>query len=110
MTDKDFFVKLINIVRRQLERQRSFSKAVQPYFSNTGLVFDLTETDKLIDVLSEAWDDKNVWIKWWIYETNFGRRDDMAIVTIPNDSFVKIDTAEKLYDFITKECECSETH
>ena len=45
-------------------------------------------------------------ISWWVYETNYGKNKSMTTVTIKcngKSKKYKLDTAEKLYDFIVEQ-------
>ena len=56
---------------------------------------------KLLETLGMVLDDKDHWISWWVYETDFGKREPK--VWLEDGTEVLIWTAEDLYDFITNE-------
>lgn len=63
----------------------------------------ISHEDIVIELLEKIFDDVGDWISWWIYETNYGRREDMIEVCDGKDgSITKIRTSEDLYDFLTK--------
>lgn len=65
----------------------------------------LNETIELLRILTK---DKYDNINWWCYETDFGT-NDLTEITYSDGRVKKIDTIEKLYDFLVEGAENVET-
>lgn len=59
-----------------------------------------TVEETLIDVLSEAFNDKDEDISYFIYELDFGKDWKPGTITTDNGEDIKMQTAEDLYDYL----------
>ena len=69
-------------------------------FMNAGSICIMLEVP-LLRILEAMFEDKDI-ISWWIYETDFGRRQDMAYVIEADGTKVDLSTAEELYEYLLK--------
>ena len=54
----------------------------------------------LIDLLKFIFDDKEDWIDWWCWETDFGRDTSLCVLYDDENNETVLDTTEKFYDFL----------
>jgi len=102
MTEKELFVNAINNIKIQHQNNVTTSKYLAKAFPNAFQANLLPDneliTDSLIDALQYITHDNDKYIYWFCYDTNFGKTCNMIK---HNDKTIIIDSAEKLYQFIT---------
>lgn len=59
-------------------------------------------TETVIDLLEFIFNDKNQWIKYWIWELGFGADYEDGDVKDPDGSIIPLKTMENLYDLLVK--------
>lgn len=64
------------------------------YFEYEGMV---------VKILSDAMDDRNDWIGWWLYEGDYGRDVTPKSASYSEKEYIDLTTPEKLYDFLYNE-------
>lgn len=108
MISKEKFVGIMNKLQEAQQLVDDIDKVINSTkyhsffvdFADANTLFILHD-DIVIDLLVDMFNDKNEWISWWIYETNFGKDIEMATVT--NEKENKkwlLNTPEALYDFL----------
>ena len=55
------------------------------------------------NLLSEAMEDVDEWIIWWIYERDYGRDVTPKSASYSEKEYIDLTTPEKLYDFLYNE-------
>ena len=55
------------------------------------------------NLLSEAMEDVDEWVIWWIYERDYGRDITPKSVSYSEKEYIDLTTPEKLYDFLYNE-------
>lgn len=102
MIDKKLFKKVMNAIIEidtKLDRLNSVNEEAVSF------VIDYSLQDELIDTLGAAMNlDNNEYygntISWWVYETNFGKKNNVVVF---NNKTMKVDTIDKLYNLCVKE-------
>lgn len=56
-----------------------------------------------VDTIEQAMDDKEHWVSWWVFETDFGRERNMTQITADNGTIWNIRTAAALWDFLIEQ-------
>lgn len=62
-------------------------------------------TETVIDLLEFIFNDKNQWIKYWIFELNFGKDYEDGWVKQKDGTIIPLKTVEDLYDLLVKNME-----
>jgi len=102
MISKDIFCKALKLIQEQESTDEAFSKALQ----NVGdghFVFGVKNKylEALLLVISEAMNDKNDYISWWLYEAT----DSFEVSLSDGSKKWCLKEPENLYDFLIDECE-----
>ena len=74
-------------------------KSVRKYKSD-GEVYPPMCTETVIDLLEFIFNDKNQWIKYWIWELGFGADYQDGDVQNPDGTIVPLKTVGDLYDLL----------
>lgn len=74
---KDQFISIINRLKKQKEHDNAFSKHMEQAFPgcHSPIYDDSQLWLAVIETLEIVFDDKDKYIDWWIYETQFGTKD-----------------------------------
>lgn len=98
MIRKDDFVRSINSILRQAERDEEINNALDVICGNdySSCVAETSTivTTALIELLGNLINDEDDYIGWWLYE------DVEKEVKDAFGNIIKLDTPEKLYDFL----------
>ena len=98
MIRKDDFVRSINSILEQAERDEEINNALDVICGNnySSCVAETSTivTTALIELLGNLINDEDDYISWWLYE------DVDKIITDAFGNKIEIDTPEKLYDFL----------
>lgn len=112
MNTKDLFVLAMNELKTSYDFERNLSKTIRESFKGTLIDADFIDSDsyiidhhelviKLLEHITNCYDDI---ISWWMYEADFGRRDDkFKTITYEDGREVVLNTAEDLYRYIVDE-------
>lgn len=88
------FKQFEKIIRR-IEKHHKQSDTLYSIFGGCDFSDDIE--DSLVDVLSELLNDHAEWIAWWIYETDFGSKNNI----VREDGIeIPIDTVKDLWELI----------
>lgn len=107
---KQKFVKIINRLQSASDLQKNINKLMREAednicndFMNAGALM-INHEDIVIDLLGEIMCDSSKTISWWIYETDYGRKEERCTFYIGSDHDrpITIRTIEELYDFIVE--------
>lgn len=104
MISKKTFVNTINKIIDYNNMSNEINDVFSKYRTeDCNSVFYGFYEDVVVNLLTEAMNDKDEWISWWLYECNYGQ-DTMKYATIgPDNVEIDLSTPEKLYDFLVKE-------
>ena len=98
MIRKDDFVRSINAILEQVERDEEINNALDVICGNdySSCVAETSTivTTALLDLLRNLINDEDDYINWWLYE------DVDKVITDAFGNKIEIDTPEKLYDFL----------
>ena len=98
MIRKDDFVRSINAILEQAERDEEINNALDVICNNdySSCVAETSTiiTTALIELLGNLTNDEDDYINWWLYE------DVDKVVTDVFGNKIEMDTPEKLYDFL----------
>ena len=86
MITKDEFVNSLNKLKEQSD--------IDPIYHN--VLWELS-----VHLLELSVKDDEKYVSWWIFETDFGKRDIVNSLRV-NDKPVDVSTPEKLYDFLVE--------
>jgi len=67
-----------------------------------GNIFPPLCTETVIDLLEFIFNDKNQWIRYWIWELSFGTDYEDGDVQNPDSSIIPLKTMENLYDLLVR--------
>lgn len=105
MIDKKEFVKTIKVIKQVHNNYEALRKISPDLSMGVGECGSHILIDTLIKVLCIDLGIKidthyGDTISWWIYETDYGKNDSLAVMV--DNKKINIKTAEALYDFIVK--------
>ena len=103
MITKKEFLHYIDILKKELDKKDDFSKDMNKYFDNSGLVFDLNTPlfDAYVALLGDAIGTDKEWLEWFIWECNFGESDCLAYTDEDSTKIKHVITdASQMYDFL----------
>lgn len=104
MVDKKVFISSLNSIKKQIDIDKKCNdafKIILPESCISGY-----NTDDLIrsyiNLLKVCCNDTEKWIEYFIFDLHFGESKDLTEILIDKNTKIKIDTPEKLYDFMKK--------
>lgn len=104
--EKEQFCKILNRVKRLNDVYQEINNILT--INQLEGMIETNLQDEVLDLLSLLTYDKEdqygTLISWWVYDTDFGRDEDMAAITI-EDKITIIKTPEELYDFLEDQYE-----
>jgi hypothetical protein len=107
MIDKEKFIYIMNQLQ---ETKRVENEVNRIYKSSSNITISnfnsstISANDSIvIDLLNTMLNIEDELLEWWIYELDFGRKWTKNSLRDKNDKSINVKTAEKLYDYITKE-------
>jgi hypothetical protein len=103
---KDIFIAAIKAIQAQYKYDNNIANHLEQAFPNAfraTLLPDNTILQQgLIEVLKDAMNDEGNWIEYFIFELDFGRKNDILKVTF-NDVEQPLHTPTDLYNLLKKE-------
>lgn len=107
---KEEFVDIMNrlkqvndFVNETNEKARKLDDAIESDFFNASSLSISHET-VVVRLLKMMFDDHDDLISWWIYEKDYGRREDIKMWDgLSNE--IDLSTADKLYDYLMQDLE-----
>lgn len=100
---KEKFIEIINAAKNQFSFEDDLNNLLGKYNCD-GYVCMPTLLEQVVFLLECIFKDKYHWIDYYCYELEFGKKWKKGMITDSDGKDVKLETAEDLYDFITKEC------
>lgn len=107
MLKKEDFIKAINYILTEREKEAKFDLALKDFAPSDFTGF-WRDDSALVDWLANVMEDKYENIAWWVYDTDGGKLTDMCKITYgePDDPDYKewdIRTPSDLYDYLMEE-------
>lgn len=104
MISKEEFIKAIEALKQQNAVDDNFHTHMEAAFPGSyAPIYENVLWALSIHLLELAMEDRYEYVSWWVYETDFGKREDMTEITWTEDGqekSVNLMTAEALYDFL----------
>lgn len=96
------FEKTIKEIQKDEEYLSQLSQMGMNLFEHLG------STSITVRLLEKIFMDKSEWISWWIWEKDFGTKDEMQAFN-KDRTIIPLSTVRELYDFLVEEMKNSET-
>lgn len=96
------FEKTIKEIQKDEEYLSQLSQMGMNLFEHLG------STSITVRLLEKIFMDKSEWISWWIWEKDFGTKDEMQAFN-KDGTIMLLSTVRELYDFLVEEMKNSET-
>lgn len=103
MISKELFIETINFMRERSDAVDKLNQAFSTEFECSMFYPYFRYEEMLVKVLEAAMHDEGDWIRYFLYEGNYGRDLKPDSVSEADGTPIDITTPEKLYDFLTKE-------
>lgn len=98
--NKEQFIKLMAVIKERHDSLENVYDKLDDIFGDVGDKFiDSTSLFSIIKTISEIIGDDESWIEWYIYEKEWGTKEDME-VTDANNNVVPSETLEDLWELI----------
>ena len=98
--NKEQFIKLMTVIKKRYYSLESIYDKFNDLFEDVGYKFiSNTSLFPIINVISDIVGDDNKWIEWYIYEKEWGTKEDMEVTDI-NNNVVPFETLEDLWELI----------
>lgn len=98
--NKELFVKALKTIESM---NLKYEKVVEALDIDGVFTFGMDTIDIVIELLSALVGDTEEWVSWWVWDTNFGKSEDLITVIERYGKKVEIKTAENLFDFLSKD-------
>lgn len=97
---KEQFIKLMTIVKERYYSLEYIYNKLNELFGEVGDRFiDNTSLFPIIKTISEIIGDDEGWIEWYIYEKEWGTKEDIEVTDVNNNA-VPSETLENLWELI----------
>lgn len=98
--NKEQFIKLMIVVKERYYSLESIYDKFNELFGDVGdRLIDNTSLFPIIKTISEIIGDNEDWIGWYIYEKEWGTKEDMEVTDV-NNNVVSSETLEDLWELI----------
>ena len=102
---KEQFIKLMTVIKERYYSLESIYDKFNDLFGDVGDKFiSNTSLFPIIKTISEIIGDNRDWIEWYIYEKEWGTKEDMEVTDI-NNNVVPSETLEDLWELIQSDKE-----
>lgn len=98
---KESFCKVMDNYRSMFDFTDEMNDLFDKYKMD-GNIFPPMCTETVIDLLEFIFNDKNQWIRYWIWELSFGTDYEDGDVQNPDGSIIPLKTVANLYDLLVK--------
>ena len=97
---KEHFIKLMTVIKERYCSLENVYDKLDDIFGDVGDRFVAnTSLFPIIKVISDIVGDDNEWIEWYIYEEEWGTKEDMKVTDV-NNNVVPSETLEDLWELI----------
>lgn len=106
MITKEKFFEILDYLQenQQFEddlRTLLYHSSKETNFMDAAMFTDIKLTEYFLFLLEEEFNDhKNRWIRFWIYDLNFGKEWTSRTVLDKNNKMIKLQTKEDLYNLL----------
>mgnify|MGYP000065486350 FL=1 len=98
--NKEQFIKLMAVIKERHDSLENVYDKLDDIFGDVGDRFVAnTSLFPIIKVISDIVGDDNEWIEWYIYEKEWGTKEDMEVTDV-NNNVVPSETLEDLWKLI----------
>jgi hypothetical protein len=102
MITKDEFVNSLNKLKEQSDIDHQFNYHMEQAFPGSyAPIYHNVLWELSVHLLELSVKDEEKYVSWWVFETDFGKRDIVNSLRV-NDKSVDVSTPEKLYDFLVE--------
>ena len=103
---KETFISAIEAIEKQHKHDLECADKIGEVFSQP-YAYELTYdnhwlSNALIEVLSEVMNDESAWIEYYLWELDFGKKNDRLKITGNDGEDIPLGTPEDLYNLLTK--------
>lgn len=106
MLTKEEFLKTIEALKQQDAIDNNFQTHMEVAFPGSyAPIYENVLWALSIHMLELAMEDRYEYVSWWVYETDYGKREDMAVISWAEngqEKSVNFTTPEALYDFLVE--------
>ena len=106
MIPREEFLKAIEALKQQNAIDDNFQTHMETVFPESyAPIYENVLWALSIHLLELAMEDRYEYVSWWVYETDYGKSEDMTEISWTEDGqekSVKLTTAEALYDFLVE--------
>ena len=114
MIPREEFLKAIEVLKQQNAIDDNFQTHMEAAFPGSYAPIYENGLWKLsIHLLELAMEDHYEYVSWWVYETDYGKREDMTEISWTEDGqekSVNLTTAEALYDFLVENAKHNDSY
>lgn len=97
---KEQFIKLMTVIKERYYSLESIYDKFNDLFGDVGYKFiSNTSLFPIIKTISEIIGDNEDWIEWYVYEKEWGIKEDMEVTDV-NNNVVPSETLEDLWELI----------
>lgn len=96
---KENFIELMDALKKQNEHDDMCSKKLQDVFSDYSHYNNSFIVDAVVEFLKKELNDKDNWIEHYIFELDYGAKNDMLKV-YDNGEEIPLKTAEDLWNIL----------
>lgn len=98
--NKEHFIKLMTVIKERYCSLESVYDKLNELFGDVSYRFiDDTSLFPIIKVIADIVGDDESWIEWYIYEKEWGTKEDMEVTDV-NNNVVPSETLEDLWRLI----------
>lgn len=100
--EKQTFISAVEALHNQSKKDNINAEHLKAVFPDCDLLLydNSTLSDALIDVLRAIMDDKDNWINYFIYELDFGAKNDKLKAWDKDGNNIPLSTPEDLYNLL----------
>ena len=103
MISKELFVETINFMKERNDAIDRINRELSVEFEDSTFYPYFRYEEMLVKVLKATMHDEGDWIRYFLYEGNYGEDLKPDSVSEADGTPIDITTSEKLYDFLVKE-------
>lgn len=106
MITKEQFLKAIEALQQQDAVDDNFQTHMEAAFPGSyAPIYENILWDLSIHLLELAMEDRYEYVSWWVYETDYGKNEEMTNISWTEDGqekSINLTTPEALYDFLVE--------